>query len=74
MLPRTEIKILTGLSVLAVDMAHAGYPGEGYTSLLKGMGRVKALRDAGEPWGEELVGQYHRTLDEYAGRYGVARD
>jgi hypothetical protein len=74
MLPRVEIKILRGLSILAIDMALAGYPAEGYTSLLNGLGRVITLRDAGEPFGEELIGQYHRTLDEYAGRYGVARD
>jgi hypothetical protein len=73
-LPRTEVAILKDLAVLAVHMAVDGLPGEGYTTLVEGLGRVQSLRDAGAPCGEELVVQYRRILDEYAARYDVARE
>ena len=74
MLPPAEIRILTRLSLVAIDMALDGFAGEGYTSLIEGFSRVRDQRDAGKPWGEELVEQYRHTLDDYADRYGVARE
>lgn len=74
MLPPIEMRLLRGLSVQAVEMALDGYPAEGYTTLAEELGRVMALRDFGEPWGEELVGQYHRLMDEYARLYNIARE
>ena len=74
MFPRTECLILKGLSILAIDMARHGYSTEGYTTLVEGLGRVQTLGDASTPWCEELIGQYRRTLDEYACLYHVARE
>lgn len=73
MLPRAEIRILNTLSIRAVDMALNGYISEGYVTLAEGKGRVTALRDSGEPWGEELVARYAQAMDEYAGLYHVGR-
>lgn len=70
--PLDELRILRGLAVAAVDMALCGFPGEGYTSLLEGMGRVKLRAD--DPWHETLLARYRRTLDEYAAMYHVARE
>lgn len=74
MFPRPEYLALRKLARLSVTLARQGQPGAGYTSLCCGLGRAMGLRDAGEPWGEALVIQYQRTLDEYAHRYDVARD
>jgi hypothetical protein len=71
------LKELLGVEVrveLAIVMAAKGYPDEGYSSLLTGLGRAMELSDAGEPWGPDLVAQYRRTAFEFAERYGVARD
>jgi hypothetical protein len=72
--PREELLGVAARAKLAVSMASDGYPAEGYSSLLTGLGRAIALRDAGEPWAPDLVAQYRRTADEFALRYGVARE
>lgn len=74
LLPRAEVRILTHLTVLAVDMAAHGFVAEGYTCLVEGFCRVKSLKEAGEPWGPELAGRYRQMLDDYADRYYMARD
>jgi len=48
--------------------------GEGYTCLIEGLCRVKSLRDTGEPWADELVACYSRTLNDFADRFNVARE
>ena len=70
--PAAELRILNALCVLAVDMALDGFASEGYVSLVEGLCRARGR--AGEPWTEELVAQYRRTLDDYADRYQVARE
>jgi hypothetical protein len=70
--PPAELRILNALCVLAVDMALDGFASEGYVSLVEGLCRARGR--AGEPWTEELVAQYRRTLDDYADRYQVARE
>ena len=72
--PRKELLGVEARAKLAVFMAEDGYPAEGYSSLLTGLGRAIGLCDAGEPWGSDLVAQYRRTADEFASRYGVARE
>jgi hypothetical protein len=74
MLPRAEVRILTHLTVLAVDMATEGCVAEGYICLVEGFCRIKSLDAASEPWSQELMGHYRRTLDDYADRYYMARD
>ena len=74
MLSRTEARILRSLAVLARQMAVDGCAGDGYTTLLEGLSRVKKLRDGGDPCGDELMTQYRHTLDDYARRYHVARE
>lgn len=70
--PASELRILNALCVLAVDMALDGFVAEGYVSLVEGFCRAK--RHGGEPWSDELIAQYRRTLDDYAERYNIARE
>jgi hypothetical protein len=35
-----------------------------------GLRRAESARDAGQPWGEELVGHYHAELERYAAAHG----
>ena len=72
--PREELLGVEARAQMAVAMASDGFPAEGYSSLLTGLGRAMALSDAGEPWGPDLVAQYRRTANEFAARYGVARE
>lgn len=72
--PRKELLGVEVRVELAIQMAAKGYPDQGYSSLLTGLGRAMELSDAGEPWGPDLVSQYRRTAFEFAERYGVARD
>ena len=74
MLPRYEVSTLTRLTLLAFDLASMGNPGEGYTCLVEGSCRARTLRDAGEPWGDELLVRYRETMDDYARRYQIARE
>jgi hypothetical protein len=70
--PPAELRILNALCVLAVDMALDGFACEGYVSLVEGLCRARGR--ASEPWTDELIAQYRRTLDDYADRYDVARE
>ena len=72
--PREELLGVEVRVELAIVMADEGYPGEGYSSLLAGLGRALQLSEAGEVWGPDLVAQYRRTASEFADRYGVARE
>lgn len=72
--PQKELLGLEARVQLAVVMASEGFPAEGYSSLLTGLGRALQICDAGEVWGPALVSQYRRTATEFAHRYGVARE
>jgi hypothetical protein len=72
--PRAELLGIEVRVELAVAMAAGGYPAEGYSSLLTGLGRAMSLSEAGEVWGPTLVAQYRRTAAEFADRFGVARE
>ncbi|HEU4753155.1 MAG TPA: hypothetical protein VFU47_08600 [Armatimonadota bacterium] len=74
MSPRTESMVYRRVAIQAIDMALAGDAADGYVCLVEALCRATALRDAGEPWGEELVAQYQRALDDFANVYDVARE
>ena len=42
----------------------------GYQVLTAGLRRAEGARDAGQPWGEELVRRYHAELERYAAAHG----
>jgi hypothetical protein len=69
MLPLWEIDALRTALLEAVDLAVADEVAEGYECLRSGLRRAQALRDAGEPWGKELVHRYEQALDVYTSRY-----
>jgi hypothetical protein len=70
-IPRSELCLHRALVLQAVGMALDGDAADGYTFLLEAAWRVSKLEDAG--WREELRSRYHRSLDEYAERFQVAR-
>jgi len=72
--PTAEIRVLTGLTIEAVELAERGCVGEGYTSLLEGLCRVRRMVERGETAAADLVPLYQQALDAYAGRYNMARD
>lgn len=73
-IPQRELKALNQAIALALVMADNGYEEDGYACLLEGRYRVRQLRDTGEPWGDDLLASYARTLDEFAERFDVARE
>jgi hypothetical protein len=67
--PVETLALLTTVSD-AVELARVGHVAEGYSRLLGGLRRAEAARDAGESWGDELVGLYRQELDNHQRRYG----
>ena len=46
-------------------------PRTGYRALLLGLRGAKEQIEAGEPWGERLVGMWRVAIDVFTDRYGV---
>lgn len=70
----TELVLLRGITVQAIEMALGGEAGDGYVHLARGRHRASGLRDGGAVWGDELVCRYTRALNEFAGLYRIARE
>lgn len=73
-IPHRELSALSQAIALALVMAESGYEEDGYACLLEGRHRVRCLRDEGEPWGDDLLASYARTLNDFAERFDVARE
>jgi hypothetical protein len=64
------------LDMLKLDLADAealaarGDVAGGHQILATGLHRAEGARDAGQPWGEELVHRYQVDLDRYAAEHG----
>jgi hypothetical protein len=73
-IPQRELAALSQAMALALAMAESGYEEVGYVRLLEGRHRARQLRDEGEPWGDDLLACYSRTLNDFAEQFDVARE
>jgi hypothetical protein len=71
MIPDEEIERLVNAIHYAIQYCHEGRLVDGYNLLLEGRRHAERLRDAGEPWGEELVDRWRGACDNYAESYGL---
>jgi hypothetical protein len=46
-----------------------GYMAGGFMHLAKAVQPARAIRDAGAPWGNELIRRYQTVLDHHAAQY-----
>jgi hypothetical protein len=70
MLPTAALDMLKLDLTDAEALAARGDVAGGYQVLTAGLRRAEGARDAGQPWGEELVQRYHAELERYAAAHG----
>jgi hypothetical protein len=71
MLP-TAAQDLLDLDIADAEaLAAAGDGAGGYQVLTAGHRRAETARDAGQPWGEELVRRYEVAMEAYRARHGT---
>jgi hypothetical protein len=71
--PPSEYKTWRRRSMQAIMMARAGRVGEGHALLLTALRRVEALSASGEPWVDESIRLYQKTLERYVSRHGTGQ-
>jgi hypothetical protein len=71
MLPTAALDQLNFDLADAEALAGQGDVAGGYQLLTTGRRRAEAAREAGHPWGEELVRRYQQGMEDYAARYGT---
>jgi hypothetical protein len=70
MLPTAALDQLKFDLADAAALAAKGDVAGGRQLLTTGLRRAETARDAGQPWGDELVRRYQAGISDYAARHG----
>lgn len=73
LLEHAEFEVLRMAVGDARELADGGDVAAGYECLLVGLVRAQEFADDGEPWAQELAGEYGRALRDYTARFGALR-